>query len=196
VTAKTEAAITSEALKRLIELGVDIDNGAIPLVGMVDDDMYKYIVECITQMSNAQLEYQELTVLLNTYGGETYHAFAIYDLLKHQEMNVRIVCNGPVMSAGTIILMAGDTREMSPLSSLMVHYGWNSQENTQDLEQNKKIVKIMSKIYRENSLADAKTVKEWFNHDTYFTAAQALKIGLIDKVRYYAKKPKRKKRAT
>ena len=182
-------------MKRLVEMGVDIENGVIPLIGEVDDTLYRYLVESLVQMTNANLKYSEITILLNTYGGETYHAFAIYDLLRHLEMDVRIVCNGPVMSAGTIILMAGDTREMSPLSSLMVHYGWNSQENNQDLEQNKKIIKIMAELYGDNSFADKKTIKKWFDHDTYFTAKQALRIGLIDKVQAYAKKTKRKKRA-
>lgn len=193
---KLEAALADTALKRLVELGVDINNGIIPLIGDVNEEMYRHLAECFVQMSNAQLGYQEIVLLLNTYGGETYYAFAIYDMLKQQEMKVRIVCNGPVMSAGTIILMAGDTREMSPLSSLMIHYGWNSQENNVDLEQNKRIVRIMSQIYKMNSTADVSDIKTWFNHDTYFTAKEAKKHGLIDKVREYAKKPKRKKSAT
>lgn len=189
-----EAAIIDTSVKRLIELGVDIDNGIIPLIGDVDAEMYKMVVECFVNMANAKLEYEQLTFLLNTYGGETYHAFALYDLIKSQEIDIRIVCNGPVMSAGTIILMAGDVREMSPLSSLMIHYGWNSQENNQDLEQNRKIIKIMSSIYKQNSFADIKTVSSWFNHDTYFTAKQALEIGLIDRIKEYAPKAKRKKK--
>lgn len=186
-----------EKLKRLHDLGIDVDNGMIPLIGTVDEDMYRHLVDCLTQLSNTKQAYPELTILLNTYGGELYHAFAIYDLLRKQEMDIRIVCNGPVMSAGTIILMAGDTREMTPLSFLMIHYGFDMQESHSGLKQNADLLELMKKLYKENSQASAKTVDGWFDADRYFTAKEALKIGLIDKVQTYGKTIKRtKKRAT
>lgn len=181
-----------DKLTRLNNLSIDIENGIIPLIGEVGDGMYSQLVDGLVSLSNAGLSYDTLTILLNTYGGELYHAFAIYDQLRAQDMKIRIVCNGPVMSAGTIILMAGDVREMTPLSFLMVHYGVDMQESHSGLKQNKRLMDTMKKLYLENSTATSKQISSWFDTDTFFTAEDALKYGLVDKVTKYAKKTKRK----
>lgn len=183
-----------EKLKHLYDLGIDVENGVIPLVGTVDEMMYGHLVNCLTQLSNAKKGYEELTIVLNTYGGELYHAFAIYDLLKMQPMRIRIVCNGPVMSAGTIILMAGDVREMTPLSYLMIHYGFDMQESHSGLKQNADLLDLMKKLYKDNSDATTRTIEGWFDADKYFTAEAALKTGLIDRIQKYGRKTKRKKK--
>jgi ATP-dependent protease ClpP protease subunit len=183
-----------EKLKHLYDLGIDVDNGVIPLIGTVDELMYAHLVNSLTQLSNAKKSYEQLTIILNTYGGELYHAFAIYDLLRMQEMSIRIVCNGPVMSAGTIILMAGDVREMTPLSYLMIHYGFDMQESHSGLKQNSDLLDLMKKLYKDNSDASTKTIEGWFDADKYFTASAALKMGLIDKVQKYEQQTKRKKK--
>ena len=181
-----------DKLKRLHDLGIDIENGIIPLIGDVNESMYTSLVDSLISLANAGVGYDTITILLNTYGGELYHAFAIYDQLKSQDMKIRIVCNGPVMSAGTIILMAGDVREMTPLSFLMVHYGVDMQESHNGLKQNKRLMETMKKLYVENSTATDKQVSGWFDTDTFFDSEQALKYGLVNKVTKYAKKTKRK----
>lgn len=184
-------------IKSLHELGINVKKGIIPLIGEVGEEMYGHLVMALNTLENAGLEFEELTVLLSTYGGELYHAFGIYDLLKSRPERIRIVCNGPVMSAGTIILMAGDVREMTPLSYLMVHYGFDMQESQSALNQNTHLLDTMKRLYKENSNATARQIAGWFNADTYFTADKALKLGLIDKVNNYEEKSKRKKsRAT
>lgn len=181
-----------EKLKHLYDLGIDVENGVIPLVGTVDELMYSHLINCLTQLSNAKIGYEELTIVLNTYGGELYHAFAIYDLLRMQPMDIRIVCNGPVMSAGTIILMAGDVREMTPLSYLMIHYGFDMQESHSGLKQNADLLDLMKNLYNEHSDATPRIIEGWFDADKYFTAEAALNIGLVDKVKNYERKTKRK----
>lgn len=183
-----------DKLKHLFELGVNVEHGIIPLIGDVSEEMYGHLFMALTSLSNANLNYEEITIVLNTYGGDLYHGFAIYDFLKSRPERIRIVCNGPVMSAGTIILMAGDVREITPLSYLMVHYGFDVNDSHQTLKHNTHLMNTMKKIYRDNSFATPKAISSWFNADTYFTAERALELGLVDKVIDYEKKPKRKKR--
>jgi len=178
-------------LTQIENLGIDAVHGIIPLIGEVNEEMYTRLIDCITALSNADVAYERLTILLNTYGGDLYNAFAIYDQLKSQEMKIRIVCNGPVMSAGTVILMAGDVREMTPLSFLMVHYGIDAQDSEKTYKHNGHLLKLLKGLYRENSNSSEKTINGWFNSDTYFTAEEALKLGLVDKITQYTKKPKR-----
>ena len=169
-------------LRALHDLGIDINKGIIPLVGEVGEEMYARLVHCITAISNNKLAYEQLTVILNTYGGDLYQAFAIYDLLKRQPMPIRIVCNGPVMSAGTIILMAADVREISPNSFLMYHYGQEANDTEQSAKQNARLLKLMKNLYKENSSVTTRTLNKWFSQDTYYNADEALKLGLVDEI--------------
>ncbi len=178
----------------LREMGVDIRNGVIPLIGEVGQEMHHYLVRVLNEISNEGLEYEQLTIILNTFGGDLYSAFGIKNLLQAQTTDVRIVCNGPVMSAGTVILLGGNIREMTPDSYLMVHYGEDVSEGERDLKQNARLLKKMKQLYTEESTVSSRMVSKWFDGNTYYNADEALKLGLIDRVTANEKK-KRKKRA-
>lgn len=178
--------------RALQDLGIDVNLGIIPLIGEVGDEMYARLVHCINAISNANIQYEQLTILLNTYGGDLYQAFAIYDLIRRQPMQTRIVCNGPVMSAGTIILMAADVREITPTSYLMYHYGQEANDSEPSAKQNARLLKEMKSIYKDNSNVTPRTLNKWFAHDTYYNAEEALELGLVDRISKYGKKQKRK----
>ena len=78
----------------------------------------------------------------------------------------------------------------------MVHYGFDMNDSHSSLKHNELLMKKMKTIYKENCDATVKQIAGWFNVDTYFTSERALELGLVDKVTEYAKKIKRKKRAT
>lgn len=186
----------SKDYRILRELGVDVNNGIIPLIGDVSQEMLARIICIFNEMSNEGLGYETLTFILSTYGGDLYTAFGIKNILDAQEMNIRIVCVGPVMSAGTIILLAGDIREMTKDSYLMMHYGQDVSESAEDHKQNGELMKKMKEVYKSNSKISTKTLSGWFSRDTYYNAEQAYDAGLIDRIHANEEKPEKTKRTT
>lgn len=160
---------------------IDKDSSTIFLVGDVDSKMYSYLVAGLNKLEQSA----KLTVVLNTYGGEVYQALAIYDSLRYCVSigcDVKIVCCGPVMSAGTLILQAATERVAMENSYLMVHYGEDSANSSSDAVHNKELLRLFQKILAERAKVKKRTVNSWFKTDTYFSASRALEVGLVDRL--------------
>lgn len=72
------------------------------------------------------LDADEITVHINSYGGEVAEGLAIYNSLKNSRAKIRTVCDGFACSAASVVFMAGDERVMNPASLLMIHNAWSS----------------------------------------------------------------------
>lgn len=170
-----------------LEYFVDIKNGIVPLVGEVDDDMYAKVSASLMAMSHLSDPPQLITFVLNTYGGDLYTAFAIYDLIKMQEVRTKVLCNGPVMSAGTVIMQAADERVITPRSYLMYHFGRQVAETQQCVAHFDEITRDVKELYRKTSKASKKVIDTWFEKEVYYNAKQALQLGLVDRIQTYEK---------
>lgn len=171
-----------------LEYFVDIKNGIVPLVGEVNEDMYAKVSASLMAMNHMPKPPQTITFVLNTYGGDLYIAFAIYDLIKMQDVKTRILCNGPVMSAGTIIMQAADERIMTPRSYLMYHFGRQVAESQQCVAHFDDMTRDVKDLYQQASSASRKTINQWFEKETYYNSKQALELGLIDRIEPYGQK--------
>lgn len=123
----------------------------------------------------------KLRVFFATYGGDVYSAIGIYQLLR-MHGNTEIICHGEVMSAGVVILQGAKTRAALELSLFMVHYGDDSNSSLSDVKHNIYLTKLMTKMIHTRSKVTLKTINGWLKANTYFTAQEALKVGLIDTV--------------
>ena len=89
---------------------IDREYGIIYLHGEVDSDMYGVAARGLADLS---VTHENITMVLNTEGGDFYQALAIYDLIRIAETinntPVKILCVGPVMSSGVIILSAASS---------------------------------------------------------------------------------------
>jgi ATP-dependent protease ClpP protease subunit len=125
---------------------------------------------------------------------------AIYDAIKFSSNVVRIVCFGTVMSCGTLILMAGDHRIMTPNSKLMLHSGQEglSQDHPRNIDQAYANLRddeeFLETIYLDRlnekqrkdkkKLLTSKTVRDLITWDRYMNSTEALKLGLITSIGY------------
>lgn len=66
----------------------------------------------------------EITVHINSMGGEVAQGVAIYNALKAHKAHVTTVCEGFACSIASVIFMAGDERVMRDASLLMIHEAW------------------------------------------------------------------------
>lgn len=62
-----------------------------------------------------------ITVWINSPGGDCVAAAQIYNMLREYEGKVTVKIDGIVASAASVIAMAGDTVLMSPVSMMMIH---------------------------------------------------------------------------
>lgn len=171
------------AIKIMSEHNIDVLQGVINISGDVDENLYDKLVQDISIMSAFSPDRMEnLTVYLSTYGGDIYYGFAIYDYLKLTTGKLKIVCSGPVMSAGVIILQAATERVMMPNSKLLVHFGMEVNDSQQAKQHNDELTKDIKKLLTTKCTAKEQTVKKWFSKESYFDHRRALAVGLVDRV--------------
>ena len=162
---------------------VDLHNGIIELSGEVDVNMWRKTYRGMMQLSDRDM----ITILLNTEGGDFYQGLAIHDLIRFSDIPVKVVCNGPVMSAGVLILAAGEERVALPKSQIMIHYGEDTSTSSTSARHNAEMLKLMKDIIGTKSKVKRATINGWFKKDTYFNSKQALKAGLVDRIAKYGK---------
>ena len=63
----------------------------------------------------------DITVWINSYGGDCFAASQIYTMLKEYPDKVTVKIDGVAASAASVIAMAGDKVLMSPTSVIMIH---------------------------------------------------------------------------
>lgn len=155
-----------------------------------DGAMAERIIKALHILDDASE--QPITILMNNVGGDEYHGMAIYDAIKACRSKVVIKVFGHAMSMGSIILQAADVRIMAPNSRMMIHYGtWGIHDHAKIAykwaEEGKRFDEWMENVYLEKineKIPQFKKQKleKWLDHDTFFTAAEAVKLGLCDYV--------------
>ena len=132
-----------------------------------------------------------ITVHINSVGGDFYAGLAIYNRLRSLSASVTTINDGLAASAGSIIFMAGDKgkRQVHAGSNLMIHgvltylYGYY---NATDLRAEIKTIEAHNKAavaaYVEATGLDTDTVKAAMSKDTYMTGEEAVAAGWADEV--------------
>jgi ATP-dependent protease ClpP protease subunit len=69
-------------------------------------------------------EVESIVARINSPGGDMYMGIAIHNLLKAQRARVTTVVDGMAASAASIIMMAGDRREIASNARVMIHDPW------------------------------------------------------------------------
>ena len=137
--------------------------------------------------SNLSKRIYAFNVFINTYGGEAYTGLAIYDYLMFLRMShveVNTFCLGAAMSAGSTIFLAGQSRSISPNSSIMLHgcsdgLRGKIQEFEVTTKEMLEINNRMKTIAVQNSKKNDKYWDKVFTGpDLYLNAEEALKLGI------------------
>lgn len=177
-----ENNITNE----LFDRGIDRASRTIILNGEVDSE-FLYNLECgITLLES--LGYSEITIRLNTVGGDPFIGNACIDRILNSTCPIHIHAYGEISSMGIFILAAGETRSASELTSFMHHEDSYSLDSRHS--HNKAYVKAMEvidlKMCKWLSSRTKKDATFWkktgVDIDHWFTAEQAKEYGLISEI--------------
>lgn len=128
---------------------------------------------------------RDVTVNLNSPGGDMFEGLAIYNLLREHPGEVRVKVMGVAASAASVIAMAGDRIEMGLGSFLMVHNSWgmvvgNRHDMTEAAAAFAQFDGAMSEIYEARSGLDAAEVAALMDAESWIRASEAIDKGLAD----------------
>lgn len=127
----------------------------------------------------------DVTVNINSPGGDMFEGLAIYNLLREYDGKVTVKVLGLAASAASIIAMAGDEVQIGRGAFLMIHNCWvYAMGNRHDLAQIAADMapfdKAMSDIYQARSGLDAETVDRMMDGETYIGGSEAVEKGFAD----------------
>ncbi|EGT5650491.1 Clp protease ClpP [Cronobacter sakazakii] len=127
----------------------------------------------------------DVTVNINSPGGDMFEGLAIYNLLREYDGKVTVKVLGLAASAASIIAMAGDDVQIGRGAFLMIHNCWvYAMGNRHDLAQIAADMapfdKAMSDIYQARSGLDAETVDRMMDGETYIGGSEAVEKGFAD----------------
>lgn len=134
-----------------------------------------------------QVTTPNITVRINSYGGEVSQGLGIYNLLKDWKGHVTTVCDGFACSAASVVFMAGKSRIMPKTSLLMIHNAWTT--GAGDSEDFKKLAEDLAKINEPliesyviaTGLPNSK-IKKMMDEETWLTADEAFEMGFATKI--------------
>ena len=161
-----------------------------------DDDVWMYEAMGIKAASPnafktelAQYADKDITVWIDSYGGDVFAAAGIYNALMEHKGNVTVKVDGKAMSAASIIAMAGGTVQMSPLATLMIHDPLTyAQGYASDLRKTADVLDtVKESIMNAYQLKTGKTrakISQMMDDETYMDARTAIKNGFADSMLY------------
>src|SRR6056297_1133614 len=144
---------------------------------------------------------KEISVYINSGGGEVTAGLAIYDTMQYIKSDVRTIVMGQACSMGSFLAQAGTPgkRVVLPESRTMIHRvssgtpGTNGSVHVQELEfedarrhyeESRKVNKRLTELYVKHN-SKGKTYEELFEtmkFDTFLSAEEAVANGFADRV--------------
>lgn len=129
----------------------------------------------------------DVTVNINSPGGDMFEGLAIYNLLREYEGRVTVKVLGLAASAASIIAMAGDEVQIGRGAFLMIHNCWvYAMGNRHDLQQiatdMEPFDKAMNDIYGARTGLDTATIDAMMDAETYIGGSDAVQKGFADRL--------------
>lgn len=131
----------------------------------------------------------DLTVWLNSPGGDCFAAAEIYTALKEHKGRITVKIDGIAASAASVIAMAGDMVEMSPSAMLMVHnpsmllYG-EASELEQGIDFLNEVKESIINAYELKTGLSRSKISRLMDAETWMNARSAHELGFCDRVLY------------
>ncbi|MCM1059115.1 MAG: ATP-dependent Clp protease proteolytic subunit [Eubacterium sp.] len=133
----------------------------------------------------------EITLYINSPGGEVMSGLAIYDFIKIMKSPVKTVCIGDAASMAAIIFLAGEKREMLPHSRILIHdpayghldvSGKKPHEIQRGVDSLNKVRETLAEIIAEKTGKSLDEIYEITAEDHFFTAEEAIEFGLATSI--------------
>jgi ATP-dependent protease ClpP protease subunit len=141
-----------------------------------------WVKDKLDEMKDAE----EITVRINSVGGDVFHGFAIHNLLKEHPAKITVKVDGLAASAASVIVMAGDSINMADNAMMMIHNPWtiaigDSAEMAKTAERLDKVKSSIVKTYENRTGLSGEEISNMMDEETWLTTAEAIDRGFADK---------------
>ena len=134
-----------------------------------------------------------LTVWLNSPGGDVFAASQIYSMLKSHKGKVTVKIDGIAASAASVVAMAGEETLISPTGMLMCHNPMTcAMGNKADME---KAIILLDEVkesiinaYETKSHLSRNKIAKLMSDETWLNAKKAHEMGFVDGILFAEKK--------
>lgn len=170
------------------------------LNGMISDETW-YGDEVTPQLFKDELNAGNgnITVWVNSPGGDVFAAAQIYNMLRDYKGSVTVKIDGIAASAASVIAMAGDMVCVSPVAMMMIHNpATMAMGETKDMQ---KAIAMLNEV--KESILNAYEFKtgltrtrlsHMMDDETWFNAKKAVELGFADKILFDSDEDEKKKK--
>lgn len=168
----------------------DAGERVLRLEGPIDEDSF-WGDEVTPRMFRDELEADEgdITVWINSPGGNVFAAAEIYTMLCEYKGRVTVKIDAIAASAASVIAMAGERVLMSPVAMLMIHDPMTiAMGNTKDME---KAISILNEVketiinaYQKKTGLSRGKISQLMENESWMNARKAVELGFADAVLY------------
>ena len=138
-----------------------------------------------------------LTVWLNSPGGDVFAASQIYSMLKNHKGKVTVKIDGIAASAASVVAMAGDETLIAPTAMMMIHDpSTSAMGNKADME---KAIELLEEVkesiinaYETKSHLSRNKIAKLMSDETWLNAKKAQSLGLVDGILFAGSAPQPK----
>lgn len=134
----------------------------------------------------------DITLWINSPGGDVFAASQIYNMLMDYKGNVTVKIDGLAASAASVIAMAGTKVLMSPVSQIMVHNPMtiaigNAEEMSKAIKMLLEIKESIINAYEIKTNLSRDEISKMMDSECWMNARKAVELGFADEIMYTEK---------
>lgn len=178
---KTRTVTNQETQEQVQERTLFL-NGTIAEESWFDDDITPQLFKDELMVGSG-----DITVWINSPGGDCVAAAQIYNMLMDYKGNVTVKIDGIAASAASVIAMAGTKVLVSPVSMLMIHnpmtaaFG-NSDEMQRAIEMLDSVKDSIINAYEIKTGLSRAKLSHLMDAETWMDANKAVELGFADEI--------------
>lgn len=184
------AVNTMEGLEQMLVQASQPDSSRIVVLhGDVNEHTISAVIAQLLHLANQSRK--PIHLVVSTYGGSVDEMFSLYDTIKVLPCPVHTIALGKVMSAGVLLLAAGEKgkRLIGRSARIMMHpvsggvYG-NVFEVLHETKEHRRLHDLMVEALEGETKMKRADIQKIMKagHDFYITADDAIKLGIVDRV--------------
>lgn len=131
----------------------------------------------------------DVTVLIDSLGGDYFAAEAIYEMLREYYGHVTVKIEKVAASAASVIAMAGAVVEIAHTGKIFVHnpqfYGYGGEDEDEKREADymlEEITESIIDIYERRTKLSRVQLSRMMKAETWLSANEAVTLGFADKI--------------
>jgi len=139
----------------------------------------------------------DITVWINSPGGDVFSSAQIYNMLMDYQGNVKVKIDGLAASAASVIAMAGTEVLMSPVAMMMIHNPMtvaigDSSEMQKASEMLAEVKESIMNAYEIKTGLSRSKLSHLMDAESWFNAKKAVELGFADKILFDGDEEKQK----